>query len=65
MRLQRRKRSAASCVCAIGLALSFLALLTAVGTGGANAATDLPLTAAIETHADSWAVLPMGQLAVW
>jgi hypothetical protein len=61
VRLQRRKRSAASCVCAIGLALSFLALLTAVGTGGANAATDLPLTAAIETHSDSWAVLPMGQ----
>jgi hypothetical protein len=36
-------------------------VFTVAGAEGAGAATDLPLPAAIETPADSWVVLPMGQ----
>lgn len=45
-------------------ALSLLAAsaTSIVATGTAGAATTLPLPASTETQADSWAVLPMGQL---
>jgi hypothetical protein len=60
--LPRGKRTAARRVRRIGVvALSFLAVLTIAGVEDAGAATDPPLPAAIETPADSWVVLPMGQ----
>ncbi len=64
MRLQRGKRATAWRVRGVGVvALAFLAVLTVAGAEGAGAATDLPLPAAIETPADTWVVLPMGQFS--
>lgn len=62
MRLRQSKWSAARC--GGGAALAFLAVLAIAGgadAGAAGAATHFPLPAAIETPADSWVVLPMGQ----
>ena len=60
MRLRRTKRATTWRV-GVG-ALSLLAVLTVAGAESAGAATtDPPLPAAIETSADSWVVLPMGQ----
>ncbi|HXB37550.1 MAG TPA: hypothetical protein VNU75_07585 [Acidimicrobiales bacterium] len=61
MSLQHRRRAAAGRLRGIVLvAFSFFAVLAASG-GSAAAASDLPLPSAIETPADSWVVLPMGQ----
>jgi hypothetical protein len=62
VRSQRRKGATPRHVRRISVAaLAFLAYLTVAGADGAGAAADLPLPAAIETPADSWVVLPMGQ----
>jgi hypothetical protein len=59
--LQHRRRAAAGRLRRIVLvAFSFFAVLAVAG-GSAAAASDLPLPSAIETPADSWVVLPMGQ----
>jgi hypothetical protein len=63
VRSRRRNRATPRRVRGIGVAsLAFLALVLVSGADGAGAAaTDLPLPAAVETPADSWVVLPMGQ----